>query len=344
MHNNTPDYHNFLRSLRGVISQKTFAELPAITIIYGGCDYLREKAANAMRGHASDNLHASCITMELREIADQQWEELLVHTSLLEPKTVYFIKTGDKITSFLRFLERLDQAPTKCFASRIVLHLGQKELLKGDRAKLEQANATFICCTAPRPSEEPKFVNDLARKFGINLDLAAINLLLQAVGLANYYGLENELRRLALLFIDRNDAAPISAQEIAPYLQLLKEEHIFQIDNLLLSSQNAQAQLLLLDLVHRGEAPIAIIGIIARHCRNAIRVMSSLQDSNSKSPNLPVSVLRSYTQYVRKKSPKHFMGVLSKCQSADVQLKTSPIDPGLLISELLLELGAPSHA
>lgn len=341
---NIQDYHSFLRSLRQAMNQKTFAEMPAITVVYGECEYLREKAVTALRGHAVEDLRATPIGIELKEVQDAQWEEYLIHTSLLEPKTVYVTKASDKLAGFVQFVERLSGEPNKVFSNKIILHVSQKELLKGPRTKLEKANATFVCCTAPRPNDEPKFAADLARRFGANLDLSAINLVLQVVGLGNYYALENELRRLALVFADRKDGEPVGAREVTPHLHLLKEEHIFQIDNLILNGQSAQAQLLLLDLMHRGEAPIAIIGIIARHCRNAIRVMSNMQGTNARGPNLPVSVLRSYTQYVRKKSYKHFMGVLNKCQLADVQLKTSPIDPGLLISELILELGAPSHS
>ena len=160
----------------------------------------------------------------------------------------------------------------------------------------------------------------------------------------------DEIMRLALIFApsDGSAAAPIAAAAIAPSLGMLREDFVFELDNLLVARQYGKAQALLTGLLQRGESALALLGILARHCRMAIRVHEAQRGGRGANPRdlatelrLPFNVVKGYTQYVAKSSPRTFAAVLGICQEADIKLKSSGADEELVLGRVIERLAAP---
>jgi len=118
------------------------------------------------------------------------------------------------------------------------------------------------------------------------------------------------------------------------------------VDQSLLEAKINEANNIALNLFRRGESTIAILGMIARHCRISIKIIEmnkkrqNVYDIASKM-TLPVSVIKSYQRYIEKKSPKEFIKTLQNIQRSDFSIKSSAISQELLLNDVFL--GFTSH-
>lgn len=157
------------------------------------------------------------------------------------------------------------------------------------------------------------------------------------------FTVENEIRKLSLIFADCSET--LSADQLAPYLDCLKEEHAFKLDQSLISGNIATAQALLHDLLRRGESHLAILGILAHHCRKALQVYYLNKEGKqvreiSQAIGLPFNIVKNYIPYARKSSPQKFKTALFQCQEADIIFKTSRIQSEIILSDVITTLAA----
>ena len=188
----------------------------------------------------------------------------------------------------------------------------------------------------------PSLYLSLAMKHNLTLQLKEAQLVISAVG-ADLIRLENEIKKLSLIFSEKME--PIDSKQLSPYLDCLKEEHAFKLDQSLINGKTALAQALLHDLLRRGESHLAILGILAHHCRKALHIFYLSKEGKqlreiAQSVGLPFGVVKAYLPYIQKSSPNKFKNALHKCQEADMIFKTSRISPELILNEVIGSLTA----
>ena len=99
-----------------------------------------------------------------------------------------------------------------------------------------------------------------------------------------------------------------------------------------------EAELFLSELLERGESGLAVVGVIARHCRNAIKIHHNLsvRDSHKCAVQLPQAVLKSYNNYVVGCDGRKFRKALEVCHQIDFSTKrTNKVSDRFLLSKLV---------
>ena len=95
--------------------------------------------------------------------------------------------------------------------------------------------------------------------------------------------------------------------------------------------------------MERGERATALIGVLGNHCRNALRVTDAMRRGArgadaAASLRIPAFVARAYVQGLAGADPDRYARALARCADADIRLKSSRIDEGLLIAAIIDEL------
>ena len=177
----------------------------------------------------------------------------------------------------------------------------------------------------------------IIKRAKLQFEEGVISQMLNAIG-DNLFELENEITKLALIFHEHKN--PITYEEVSPHLNILREDHVFKLTNLLLDKQNAQASLLIRNLLEHGESGIPILGVISRHCRQAININNAALKGLSewdmaRQLRLPIHVVKSYTGYVKKKGPNALFQVLDECRDVDKLSKTSRYNWELALTRIV---------
>ena len=108
----------------------------------------------------------------------------------------------------------------------------------------------------------------------------------------------------------------------------------------------AKVQALDDNLLHRGEKPTALLGILANHCRNTLRIAEALrcgarpQDLGAAGLRMPPFLVKTYAQQLQGADPRRYARALIQCRSVDALLKSTPLADTLQIASVLAVLGA----
>lgn len=206
--------------------------------------------------------------------------------------------------------------------------------------ELERLGHLLIPCDEPAPWEIKDFVQERNKHYQLGLSYDAMELVIEALG-HDLFKIDNELNRLSLALSDHS--GPKNAQSIEALLGYLREDHVFKLDQLLCSGAYGRAFLLLKDLLQRGEHALALLAIIAMHCRKALMVQAGLkngltQGDLARQLRLPPNVVTSYIAYAQKRKPSTFQKALNLCHEADLRLKSRGLGDELWLSQIFFEL------
>ena len=318
--------------INGIVNPK---DLPFFTVIYGSSDYLVLKSCANIKKKFAQNCGGS---FEATTVAVDTLVAMVESSAIFEPNPLYFIGKLEAKADFWKTLSSIKVS--KVTDARFVL------IYKGDSMpaklleELTRLGGFLIPCVEPAAAEMPRFIAALGKRHGIQLNAEACHLLRDTLG-DDLLKLDNEISKLGMIF---TNGGVMGANHIAPHLTLLREDHIFTIDSLLLQKKKAEAILLIHELLRRGENSLALLGVIANHCRKSLKILN-LTKKRTPFPrmaellHLPGHVIRSYTEYVSNIDMRTFIRALTSCAEADVKLKTSSQrDADITISKVLMEL------
>ncbi len=306
--------------------------------IYGTSEFLLNHTVALARRHAADTLGLAVTGLEAPTLNPGTFNNLLGQASLFDPATAYVIRRAEQLKSLgtlLKAVKGKDPTPNLL----LFVHKGEGPLAAA-KTELERLGAGVVPCFDPYDNEVPLLARQLAKARGINLAGAAAELLLDSTG-TDLGRLDNELQKLGLIFADRaGKGVEISAAEVAPHLGMLREDDAFQLDRLLLARQTAKAHALAGSLLRRGDKGLALVGILASHCRNALRCIDLMGRGVSPGElpsalRLPPFIAKNYAQALRGADPRRYARGLSRCQEADVFLKTSRLSEDLCLAYVL---------
>ena len=334
-----PTYRDFVAALARFAPApgKSLSSYPSVILAWGESDYLLSRSADFIRDQWCSQFQAVATSVEASEMNLDRFREMTLQTSLFDPESLYVIRRAERRADLVKLLATIPKHGK--VAGRFLLLYNKAKIPIDLKREIERIDGCEVPCVEPGSGEINRFVSALARKNHIDLSHEAVCMLIECFG-ADLARLDNEVRKLSLLFPNR--AEPISAVEVAPHVGLIREDEIFAIDNMLLQRDWSKAQLFMAELLNRGETPIAMLGLLARHCRNAIHVDEA---SNARGATdtaslasrlrLPFSVVRSYTSYVASTNSRNFRDALAACAKADIQLKSSRASDGVILSQIL---------
>lgn len=335
-------YQDYVAAMGRLSEAAKSGALPGVILLHGPSDFLIGKTIKVLKEHWRGQ--GELQILEAPELDEQKFASLAGQKSLFDPAGLFIIRRLEQAKNaakWLKFASADNSGGSHfCFVQQGgVLAAG----LKGEFARLKTLE---IPCVEPWPNELAPLVQGMARKLSLNLQNEAVALILEAVG-NDLVKIENELTRLSLIFAETPSDQTLDARTIAPLLGMLREDFVFELDNLLISRQYGKAHALLTALLHRGESALALLGILARHCRLALRLHDLQRNGRPLNPRdisfelrLPLQVAKGYTQYVAKTTAKTFAASLVLCQEMDQKLKSSGINEELLLGQVLETLRA----
>jgi len=327
-------------ALHALYEGSGLAARPRALVVYGTSEFLLNRSIETLRARAVAG-GAVAASIEATTLTEPTLHALCSQTSLFEPETFYVIRRCEQAR---KLPKQLELAPAGAgLGNRLCFVYKGESLPAALRNELGRLDAKAIPCFDPWPSEMKEVITTLSASLGLKLKPDAVQLLIDTGG-ADLVKQHNELRKIALI-VAGEEVRPLTAADLAPYLGMLREDDAFQLDRLLLARQWAKALTLTDNLLQRGEKELALLGILASHCRNVIRVAEARSlppDRLAASVRLPAFILKTYTQHIGPRTDtRAYARALALCQETDVLLKSTPISGGLLLARIIDTLGTP---
>lgn len=294
-------YNDYIAALKQIVNVGSSEEMPRFVVIHGASEFLRIRAMSAMKTAWSKFEGSEIQSVEGSSLDPVEFKTFWGQVSLFEPESLYFIRRCDKVSKLGVWLKEIKSVSS--IKNRIVLEFGEKIPAEINKQIARLAAVQLPCAEPTSPVEFGKIVATLARREGLTLNDDAIKLLLDSMGL-DLGRLDNELRKLCLIYHSRTE--PLTAADVAPVVGHLREDHVFELFGLLRNKQRAKAQLLIDQLLERGEKSIALVGILSRFAREA----------------------------VPRQQQRGLQG-LKLCAEADILLKSSPISDSLVLGRIV---------
>ncbi len=278
------------------------------------------------------------------QLSAERFFQAIAARSLFDPQTLTIVLDAQQCPELLLHLQSIRES--RDLQNPLVLIWTGKDWSAKLQKEAERIGMLQIPCDEPAPWEYRDFVQDRIRHYQLALTTEATALFLDAVG-QDLFKLDNELNRLSLSL--HGQQGPVTPAILKPLLGFLREDHVFKLDQLLCSEAFGKAMLLLKDLLDRGEKPLALLAILALHCRKALQIQTGLRSGQNvqdmaRGLRLPPTVVQGYTSYVQRRSPSLFLRALELCHEADRRLKSRSHGDELWLTQILWELrgGTPS--
>lgn len=350
-HNNS--YRDLIQALACFPTEtRKLESFPKITLVFGPSDYFLEKTRQFLKdswrifhrnnpGDSSDEAALpSIVVHESQELAADRIAEVFGQDNLFDPATLHMVTRAERRAELAKWLQRLNGK----VASRVhlAIFIG-KDALTAEWGRFAQMfGAHIVPCFEPQAGELMPYLCGLGQRYGILLHQDSARMMVELLG-TDLIVLDNEIKRLSLVFADRPKGRELGFQELAPFLGALREDHSFALDGHILDGEWSKALALTSDLLRRGETPLALLGLLSRHCRNAIYIKDAVSQGASSSAlggklRLPTAVLRKYSNYTRKQSLKNLKAGLARCVAADQAIKSTSVSDHNLLANVILAL------
>lgn len=201
------------------------------------------------------------------------------------------------------------------------------------------ASHTVVECPPLRDQEMVMWLRDRSRELGKSLELRAAQELVQRIP-SDLALADNELAKLVA---HAGDGPSIGVADVNQVVAGVPESNIFELMGHISSKRRAQALALLEQMLREGEPAPRLLFMIARQIRLLITVkVLAEQGQGPKSMeqrlHLFPSAIRSLLEAARGFTRGELVAALGKVLEADMAVKTSQGDPGLVLELLLVEL------
>ncbi len=331
-------YEQYVKSLSEWVANTPDSLAARLFLVTGPDDYLVNRTASTLVTAWAARL--SC-PHESDDAANTNYEQLTSHTecrSLFDSNSIMLLRRSEKKSDLERFLaDTLDLANSPTIF--VIAYTAASAPAKLTR-EVTRLHGKSLLCFGPSLKELPRFIRAIAKRQNLTLSEDAIQTLIDYTG-SDLSKLSNEVEKLALIFSARSQT--IDANEIAPLLGVLREEDIFALDNLLLERKFSAASAVINQLMDRGESPIGINAILARHARHAILTIAEAPKCVSprdfaQATGLPPFVAEKYAKSLRRMSAQPYQDMLQSVRNADLTLKSSPVSKDLILCQVLADL------
>ena len=301
-------YQDYVSGLRTVLSAKNPDNFPRLIAIVGSSQFLHHKACVAVKAAWLRLGLGDVHSLESCDLDQSQFHGLWSQVSLFEPRTLYILRRAGGVRSLANWFSSIPDSTA--FKSHIVIDCDEK--LAADLQKqMSRLSALVIHAVEPATSFEfIKVATSIAKRFGIELEDAAWDLLIEATG-HDLSKIENEISNLSLIFSDQH--RPLNRVDLAGALGSIREDDVFELFALLREKKTARTHLMTESFMNRGESAVAITGILARYAR----------------------------EQIERGAFKRGLSGLKACAKADRQLKSLPLDETLILAGVIDSMGMP---
>jgi DNA polymerase-3 subunit delta len=206
---------------------------------------------------------------------------------------------------------------------------------------LRSAKATVREFPQPAAADVAKWINERAATHGARLEARAVAALAQLAGGDQLWLLDSELRKLATYAGDR----PITEEDVHSLVSLARQTTVFALADAVAEGRPRDA----LDLLHRllaaGEAPQAILSLIARQYR-LLLLTRELLDQRVRGPEISarLNVQGFVAQRLMKQAPLHSESSLHadyrRLLEADLSIKRGVYDNEPALELLVFDLAS----
>ncbi len=325
-------YESFFHDLQSVIIGLKTAKSLGCVYIWGPSDYFQLEAKKKIKEILeleNKNLVAS---YSFKSLNEDSFAALFRQKDIFSSQASYFILDVDqdkKIDKFLKNkLNSIEKNIFFFFTNSITPNLSSYQ------------NSLQIRCFPLLKGESRKFLSHLAKKNELSFSTEVVSLILERIG-EDPFTLDNEIQKIKLFFGE--SASDISYDDLNSYLDAYANPQLVYAHDLILK-KNFKA---LYDLFQKwskeGISPLVFLGTIAKFCRNALLV-NELKNNGLNSREIsskigvPNFLVNSYTQHTRQKDVSSLVRLLIFCQDIDFKIKSSGVDPNLLIYHLISRL------
>jgi DNA polymerase III delta subunit len=321
-------YQDHLRELKSLVECFRRKSLPKLIFVNGPNSFLAERTIRVLCNLVKE-LGQSVTTLEASDVSPDSLAEFFQQRSLFE-------ETG---FTHIRRLEKLKN-PEKLFSQCQNIEKSANTVIVSCQSPTvgKKLQAVFVdhCkihCPDVWENDVRKIAQELSSTYRVALDDMAFESLLEAVG-TDLFKLDNEFRKLQFL---SEEGKPISKETVASSVGAISEEKIFALDRLLLQRNYAKVSLMTKRFLDSGEGALPILGLMSRHCRQALHAMEELNGADvgpRSSRSLPLNIARQYHQYARKLNRGILETALIRCQVADLMLKSKSVDPRIILDDV----------
>jgi DNA polymerase-3 subunit delta len=237
----------------------------------------------------------------------------------------------------LQYLQK--PIPTAC----LVLTHGQPKGMEKVEAAVESVG--IVVRFAPLTEwEAPRWLQSRARKHGKKLTPKAAAYLVERVG-ADEQALGQELEKLIQY---AGESETIDLEEVRLVASDQRTFTSFELMRLVGQRDASRALAALRKLLLAGEAPLAILGLLARQVRLIWQVKDGLERGVGSSElgrrlSLYPKVLGQYVEQASVFSPSRLEGFHESIRAGDVSLKSSGIAPDVILESLIVAMCLPQE-
>ncbi len=298
------DYSQYVAVLKTLREAETIGAFPCCISVFVSSDFLREMALQSLQTTWKRLADTSAVIIESGSIDVEEFRPMWNQVSMFEPNGLYVLTRCDKQPKLAKWLHEIPAGTS--LKSKIVFEFSEKITAENNR-QLNRLHTSHIPAVEPEQVHESiNIIVSLIRRERLVMTDDAIKLLRDSIGndLSKLY---NEARKIILVFSGRE--SPVSAEDIAPIIGVVREDHVFDLFGKLRANNYSQANLLVDQLIERGEKGIALGGILSRFCRDSIQ-----------------------------KGQSRGLAGLAACSDADIRLKTSRVSETLILGGIIDEL------
>ncbi|NRA64382.1 MAG: DNA polymerase III subunit delta [Pseudobacteriovorax sp.] len=321
-------FNHYLQAMSSLGKKK---DNPGFIICFGPSHFLVNKTIDKF---VASN-RQSYLKIHSEKITEPEFLEYLSQDTMFSESHAIVCEGLEKKS---RIWSTISNLPEKTAIRNQVLLVSKSNTIpKAIAAFVKKQCVLQIPCHDPNQFELPKFLVGLAKKHKLTIQQDAAKFLMQTVG-HNLTTLENEIKRLGLIF--NENEGPLDQEKMAPYLDCLKEDHAFALDNFLVAKQPAKAMLLVHDLLLRNANHLGILAILRNHCIKALKIKAFSRQGLSQQEmkqhmKMPPRALQNFVNYCQATKEGHFKLALSQCHEADILFKTKSTSPELKFNQII---------
>jgi DNA polymerase III subunit delta len=240
------------------------------------------------------------------------------------------VEEQEKLVSYLE-----SPAPSTC----LVL-VAEEVDARRKMAKAVQAKGAAVEFKHPYPNQLPALIKEMAGTHGKGLETDAVELLIELKG-NNLQMLEQELEKLALYV---GDQKTITREHVAESVADTKLSVVFEFTDAVGERDAEKALRVFRRMMETGEAPLAVLGMVARHFRLIWKIQALQQERKAPAEIAreaglnPYILEKTYLPQVRNFRAADLGRQSSAIADLDFALKSSSGDREALFERTVIEL------
>ncbi len=296
-------------------------------------DALREVVgAGGAGGLACETLYGTETTGEKVRAAAREVPMLAPRRLMIVREAAALAKRNEDVESLLAYLDR--PSPTTVLA----LVAAEFDLRTKLAKRIEQVGAVL------RPEKVNaggalRFAREHGRALGIDVSTDAAAALVDLAG-DDLGAIHDALSKLAL---SARPGLPVDAQDVNDLVAPSRRHSVFELVDAFAGRDVGAALALVAGLVEHGEAPLKVLGLLARQIRLLIYAKSDPE--HPRVAALQPFVRRKVQQQASRFTMRALVGAVEAVQRADIALKSSAREDTLVLEQLVLEVARPGpHA